>query len=322
MTFRFVNRVTALVTSTVSVSATTATLEAGAGALFPALGVGEVVQASFAALTGEHEIVQVTKVVGDVVTIVRGQEGTAPATFPSGSRLEVRLTAAVLQSFIQRTGDTMQGDLDMDGHAIKRAKFNSPVAFTTLHAQAIRATDVALDAPLTPTENAIVIPLNTNPNINARIPTIFGRPIVFTGMFDSIVFDAWIDVNHVPAWFKLCDGTLGTPDLRGKFIRGWIDTFGVGGEGGSQEDGWVATDLRGAHSHSGVTVTATLPGISVGGRGYHLDGSPGGTDFVGQNATMGSNGLHAHGIVADGNHQHLVNVLPHFYALARVMFKV
>lgn len=323
MRYRFANRVTALVTSTVAIADLTVTMETGAGALFPPFNVGDVVQATLIATSGAHEIVQVTGITGDVATVVRGQEGSAAATFPAGSRIEIRLTAAVLQSFIQRFGDTMQGNLDMAGHSILRPAFSGPVVFTTIHATAIRAADVASDAPLAPaTENAIVIPLNTNPSNNdARRPTIFGRPIITAGMMETIVMDAWIDVNNVPSYFRLCDGTLSTPDLRGKFIRGWSDTAGLGSQGGQER--W-ATDLAGTHGHGGITVNQTTGlSVTINGRNYHLDGSPGGNDYVGQSATMNpASGVHSHGINPDGNHQHLVTVLPPYYVLVKVMWKI
>lgn len=40
-------------------------------------------------------------------------------------------------------------------------------------------------------------------------------------------------VVDIPSGFALCDGTNGTPDLRGKFIAGAGDAYDVGDVGGS-----------------------------------------------------------------------------------------
>jgi hypothetical protein len=51
----------------------------------------------------------------------------------------------------------------------------------------------------------------------------------------------WYNTTNapVPAGWALCDGTQGTPDLRGRFLRGAASASGVGGTGG-----------RESHSHS------------------------------------------------------------------------
>jgi len=42
---------------------------------------------------GIIEIVQVTNRTGDTLTVTRGAEGTTPAAFVSGSKIELRITA-------------------------------------------------------------------------------------------------------------------------------------------------------------------------------------------------------------------------------------
>ena len=40
-------------------------------------------------------------------------------------------------------------------------------------------------------------------------------------------------VASIPGTFRLCDGTLGTPDLRNRFIVGANDTYAINATGGS-----------------------------------------------------------------------------------------
>lgn len=48
--------------------------------------------------TGEHKIVHAVSRPGDLVTVLRGQEGTTAMPFTVGDRAELRLTAAEMPS--------------------------------------------------------------------------------------------------------------------------------------------------------------------------------------------------------------------------------
>ena len=50
----------------------------------------------------------------DVLTVTRAQENTTAKVFPVGSKVELRMTAATMDEFIQRSGDQMTGELDMN----------------------------------------------------------------------------------------------------------------------------------------------------------------------------------------------------------------
>lgn len=54
-------------------------------------------------------------------------------------------------------------------------------------------------------------------------------------------------LSAVPAGWKLCDGTLSTPDLRDKFIYGWTASVDPGGTGGSSTHQHAS---GGTHQHS------------------------------------------------------------------------
>lgn len=82
-----------------------------------------------------------------------------------------------------------------------------------------------------------------------------------------------------PGW-HLCDGTLGTPDLRNLFIVGAGSTYAVGATGGSATTALATANIP-AHNH---TINVTDPG--------HAHGL--------------TQGAHAHG-VADPGHSHGVN---------------
>lgn len=90
-------------------SDTTITIRSGSG--FPTLGVNERVVATIVdAATGlQFEIVTVTAVVGNVLTVQREQEGTAARAWSVGDFLSIRVTAAILTSTVRNFGELPSG---------------------------------------------------------------------------------------------------------------------------------------------------------------------------------------------------------------------
>lgn len=58
-------------------------------------------------------------------------------------------------------------------------------------------------------------------------------------------------VASIPATFRLCDGTHGTPDLRNKFIVGAGDSYAVGAIGGNTIHGHAFTSNLHTHEITG-----------------------------------------------------------------------
>ena len=157
---------------------------------------------------------------------------------------------------------------------------------------------------------------------------VTGMIILWSGAADAI-----------PSGFVLCNGSNGTPDLRGRFVVGYSDTdsdYDVNDTGGNKSTTLSESQLP-SHSHSAstntVTLTGAINGISesfagFGGSasgvfskfgGVTLGGTPGNPD---SNATGGVN--------FNGNHSHTVTVgntgsgssienRPPYYALCYIM---
>lgn len=90
-------------------SDTTITIRSGSD--FPTLGANERVVATIVdAATGlQFEIVTVTAVVGDVLTVQRAQEGTAARAWAAGDMLSIRTTAATLTGTVRNYGKLPSG---------------------------------------------------------------------------------------------------------------------------------------------------------------------------------------------------------------------
>jgi hypothetical protein len=156
------------------------------------------------------------------------------------------------------------------------------------HLRMIKSTLVAtfpnLNAPVTATAE----------QLNNPIPA--GAIIIWSG-----------SVATIPLGYALCDGTQGTPDLRGSFILGAGDTtngaaYGPGAVGGSATSGF-----GGSHTHTANNGTAALSATSVAvAAGI-------GTQVLSAVGDLG----HTHTINEVGDHTH--SVLPPYYALCFIM---
>lgn len=104
----------------------------------------------------------------------------------------------------------------------------------------------------------------------------------------------------VPSGWAICDGTLGTPDLRGKVpvgVDGSAEFTSLGTAGGSKTSTAPHTHGLNGHAHGGA--------ISGGGLGTH-------GHTVNSHDHGGGTGIHLHGVqlqfTAVGGHNHAVGI--------------
>lgn len=94
MAIQFANNAATTLFSSVTVSDSQIVVSPGGGALFPNAGSSNYFMVTVVdKTTSTLEIMKVTKRSGDIFTVVRAQEGTTARAFPSGSPVELRLTA-------------------------------------------------------------------------------------------------------------------------------------------------------------------------------------------------------------------------------------
>lgn len=197
------------------------------------------------------------------------------------------------------------------------------------------------------------IPISAVAGLQAAIDAIpAGVPI-------GTIVDWWGNLGDIPAGWALCDGTNGTPDLRGRFTRGAGDTgyptaHDTGGNDTHSPAGLV--ESGGAHTHSGAVgdTTLTLTQIPPHEHGSGVCDNVSNDVFnhsaiaanpttansiesnsadgihEGKTTTVGGSGgvtqphNHGLGIDTDGVHVHAFNgteadYLPPYYALCKIM---
>ena len=98
----FTNNAATTLASSILVGATSLTVVAGQGALFPTLAGSAYFYCTLSNTAGTTiEIVKVTARSTDTFTIVRAQDNTTASAFSAGDKVELRLTAIDLQNFPQ-----------------------------------------------------------------------------------------------------------------------------------------------------------------------------------------------------------------------------
>ena len=89
----------------------------------------------------------------------------------------------------------------------------------------------------------------------------FGSPI------PSGVITMWSGaIAEIPAGWKLCDGTDGTPDLTDRFVAGAGGQYNVGDTGGEDEHTLTEAEMP-SHTHDYDTETVTTSGTAEGWTG-------------------------------------------------------
>ena len=141
----------------------------------------------------------------------------------------------------------------------------------------------------------------------------------------------------IPYGWALCDGTNGTPDLRGRFIVGYGKTdtdYNTIGKTGGAKLVTLTTSQMPIHSHGGTLTTSSdgshTHDISMGYRGpdgkdhsngtTHLCSNEGTTGTDARGVKIVSNGIHTHtvALTSQGSNAPHEN-RPPYYTLAYIM---
>lgn len=354
MKLLFANGASALLAASIDDNDLTIQVATGFGALFPNPGADEGFLVALVNAAGDKEIVLVTSRSADLLTVPpggRAQEGTSAQSWTNTlTRVEVRVTKGTLEKFIQRSGDAMEGDLDMSGNEIQDAELTGATVIT-----GGQTVGTAIRGTLDDASNEIVVP-----NDGSRA-TAGGEAILTAGDTDEIRAAAFV-VGQVIMWYgaaidipdgwALCDGTGGTPDLRNRFIVGAGDTYALNDTGGAVSG---TTSSDGAHDHGGETGEEEAgipahthrlyvwesgsngpgqmenfgnsgigPARGVAGNAdsntyAYRQATVDGHDLIEESAAVGD-AAHSHTVASGGAHTHTVETLPPYKALFYIMF--
>lgn len=109
MTVLITNNASSILAAGISAVATTISLRAGDGALYPSPGVGEWFPVTLVDLALNMEIAHCTGRTVDTLTVVRGQEGTTARAWLANDRIDLRITAACWEELVQTNSGFQTG---------------------------------------------------------------------------------------------------------------------------------------------------------------------------------------------------------------------
>jgi len=346
----FSNNASSLLATGISDIDTTIQVEVGYGVYFPDPGASEYFLVTLENSLGDFEICRCTARAGDLLTVVRAQEGTAAQAWTGGlARVELRNTKGSMETFLQREGDAMSGDLDMQGFEVQNAVLATPdIQGGTTQGTVLKASDGGAgnqmqipDGGGAPTVGGTAVVLESTPLL-PLMPT--GAIIMWYGALGS-----------VPSGWQLCDGTNGTPDLRDKFVVGAGGAYAPDDTGGEATTNInLNTGAAGGHDHGALTGAEVLTASMIpshshtiygnssvgsfgntqglanvgskvagdgGGTGAYMTVTGSGVQIIGNSA--GGNDPHDHSIAAEADHTHTVTDtqtnLPPYYAIYYIM---
>lgn len=124
--------------------------------------------------------------------------------------------------------------------------------------------------------------------------------------------------DDIPAGWALCDGTNGTPDLRGKFILCAGGTYNPGAVGGSEEVTLTVEQMP-THSHAEtISQTGTAAGAATTSRMMGAGAAAQNTSYFGFYSNLGNvRGPEATTLNTGGSKAH--PNMPPYYALCYII---
>jgi microcystin-dependent protein len=133
MALKILNSVFATLGANINNAVAAIPLTAGQGARFGAFGAGDYAYATLVNSSNVLEIVKITAIVGDSLTVLRGQDGTAAQAYSAGDRIECRPCNAAIKAAMQEASlansaamATADGGLTYTGNLLI-----APVAYNT-----------------------------------------------------------------------------------------------------------------------------------------------------------------------------------------------
>ena len=123
MAVKFANNAYSTLASGITDSATSITRTTGEGARFPTPTGGDYFLATLIDASNNLEIVKCTTRSTDVLTVVRAQESTTGRAYATGDRIELRITAGVLEALYDDT--TVGGATGVDFNDNVKARFGT-----------------------------------------------------------------------------------------------------------------------------------------------------------------------------------------------------
>ena len=277
MGIKFSNNASANIIRALTSTATSVSVTAGKGDLFPSLTEGDYFYATLAGNNG-LEIVKVTNRVNDTMTIVRAQDDTTALSFDTGDLFELRIVAADFNDTFSEVNDKLEASQDVLERQIDNL---AGVVSGNATSQAVKDAEqdakiAEADAKIAEAMDKVGLPLGfeyfqTNPNVQAG-----SLPMVGGLWSRSIYAELWGWVQKQPGYLITEKEWQEKAAANGGAVPFYSDgdgatTFRVPaltvwckGQGGNEAVGDYLADMFESHKHN-VTVEASGSTEEAGG---------------------------------------------------------
>jgi hypothetical protein len=330
---QYSNNATTILAATITNVSTSIQASTGQGALFPTLSGSQYFTVAMQDTSGNIEFMKCTARSGDVLTVVRAQEGTTALAFTANlARFELRDTALSMSNLYQRDGDTLSGPMNMGGQNVTNGILGSGISIES----ATEIVNTPIRGATGITTNELVVPSDgTRATVGGLRILAQGDPIPAFTIGMVMMWNA--SIPDIPAGWHICDGTSGTPDLRDRFVLGAGGSHALGASGnlaetsGSTSAGTptinghsLTTAELATHNHpfdysnANSTAIIGIPGFSLPSQ-FIFGGTGSGTRIAFAGTPEGSGTAHTHTASALAGHTHTIPGPP-FYALYYIQF--
>lgn len=195
MAIKWANNASSTLASSISNSATSITVASSGGSLFPTLSGSDYFYATLVDSANTIEIVKVTARSGDVMTVVRAQEGTSASAYIGGDKFELRPTAAGLAAAASGINITdLPANTTLNSVAIITASGTQTLTNKTLTSPAISSPSMT-GIPTTPTAT-------TGTDTTQVASTAFVNASVASSKFDVGTAIVFAQTNAPTGWTK------------------------------------------------------------------------------------------------------------------------
>ena len=293
MTEQYKNNARSYLQSAVSASDTQLPLVSGGAAAFPTLSAGDTFSVTLVSAGGSLEIVSVTAVAGDFLTVVRGAESTVPQAFTAGSLVELRITAGALSSALDRAltgtisvqsayGFTRPGDaselFDYGDATVAQNIYGNVVRFTA-------AGKVTTKAPVAIDDGSVyTCRFQYSRSLNSGDPANDGLQfgIDLLNGFGSLLEERTLASDNtllVQSQERKVEVKIATSTLPGatvvlpynaKYVRPWVKVYGIGHQTDIEVCSVVIDPPPGATGVPGPNAQITVSGAPSVARTFYV----------------------------------------------------